>query len=328
MANQNVDFGTGGHMTSSSRSETSGRSRREFLSTLGALGLTSVAPFKTLAAQTPGSSTRLSLIDTHHHIVPPFFVAENRERIIAGGGGRINPAYLTWTPEQAFAAMDKNGVARAVISLSASAFWFGDREAAVRTARRVNEYAADLVRSHKDRFGLFAIIPLPDTEASLREIDYAYSVLKADGIELATSYDEKWLGHPDYQPVFEELNRRKAVVFVHPTTPSCCRTLLLGLSRICFLPAPLRDSRTFALFLRTRAETCQCCSVVCTNTAPRTSPRRHPTESNTSSSAFITTSLARPINRRLRRSQVSSPPHRFCSGATIRLCHWLTRQKV
>jgi 6-methylsalicylate decarboxylase len=130
--------------------------------------------------------------------------------IVAAGGGRINPAYFSWTPEQSLAAMDSHGVATAVLSLSAgSALWFGDRQAAVRMARRVNEYAADPVRSHTGRFGLFAIIPLPDTEASLREIEYAYSVLKADGIGLATSYDDEWLGHPDCQPVFEELNRRR-----------------------------------------------------------------------------------------------------------------------
>ena len=104
--------------------------------------------------------------------------------------------------------MEKHGVSTAVLSLSPGAFWFGDRQAAMRTARKVNEYAADMVRNYKARFGFFSIIPLPDTEASLREIEYAYSVLRADGIGLATSYDDKWLGHPDYQPVFEELNRQ------------------------------------------------------------------------------------------------------------------------
>lgn len=205
--------------------------RREFIETAAGCAAFSVAgSFTSALAQTP--ATKNGLVDTHHHFVPPFFVAENRERILTGGGGRMNPAYLTWTPESALEAMDRNSVAKAVVCLSASAFWFGDREEAARTARRVNEYGADLVRSHKDRLGLFGIIPLPDTEASLREIEYAYSVLKADGIELATSYDEKWLGHPDYQPVFEELNRRKAVVFVHPTTPLCCRTLLPDVSPI------------------------------------------------------------------------------------------------
>jgi len=217
--------------------------------------LTSVAPAGKLIAQTAASNTKRSLIDVHHHIVPPFFLAENRDRIIAAGGGRINPAYSNWTPEQSLAAMDKQGVDTAVISLSGSAYWFGDPQAAARTARRVNEYAADLVRSHPGRFGMFAIIPLPDTEASLREIDYAYSVLKADGIELVTSYDDKWLGHPDYQPVIEELNRRKALVFVHPTTPLCCRTLLPDVSPILIeIPQDTARAVTNLLFTGTFAK--------------------------------------------------------------------------
>jgi predicted TIM-barrel fold metal-dependent hydrolase len=198
---------------------------------LGALACSSAGRLMSAFAQTP-VVTKRGLIDVHHHIVPPFYLSENRDRIVAAGGGRINPAYLSWTPEQSLQAMDKHGVATAILSLSGTAFWFGDREAAARTARRVNEYAADLVRSHTGRFGLFAVIPLPDTEASLREIEYAYSVLKADGIGLVTSYDDKWLGHTDYQPVVEELNRRKSIVFVHPTTPLCCRTLLPDVSPI------------------------------------------------------------------------------------------------
>ncbi len=105
-----------------------------------------------LFAQSP-VATKHSLIDVHHHIVPPFYLAENRDRIVAAGGGRINPAYLSWTPEQSLGAMDKHGVATAVLSLSAAAFWFGDREAAARTARRANEYGADLVRSHTGASG-------------------------------------------------------------------------------------------------------------------------------------------------------------------------------
>jgi predicted TIM-barrel fold metal-dependent hydrolase len=204
--------------------------RRSFISGiaaagLGALSCSSVGRFVSAFAQTPVVA-KTSLIDVHHHFVPPFYLSENRDRIVAVGGGRMNPAFLSWTPELMIAAMDKSGVSTAVLSLAPVAFWYGDREAAARMSHRVNEYAADLVRNHPGRFGHFAIIPLPDTDASLREIEYAYSVLKADGITLLTSYDDKWLGHPDYQPVFEELNRRRAVVFVHPTIPLCCRTLL------------------------------------------------------------------------------------------------------
>lgn len=207
-------------------------SRREVLRAgLGALALSGSGRFMSVLAQALPAA-KSGLIDVHHHIVPPFYLAENRDRIVSAGGGRINPAFLSWSPEQTLAVMDKHGIATAILSLSPVAFWYGDREAATRTARRANEYAADLVRSHTGRFGQFAIIPLPDTEASLREIEYAFSVLKVDGIGLLTSYDDKWLGHGAFEPVFEELNRRKAVVFVHPTTPLCCRTLLPDVSPI------------------------------------------------------------------------------------------------
>lgn len=236
--------------TSDPRSDTCGHSRREFLAILAAFGITAAAPARTLTTQTAAVNAKPGMIDVHHHIVPPFYLAENRDRIVAAGGGRINPAYLSWSPEQALAAMDKHGIATAVLSLSAAGGGFGDREAATRTARRVNEYAADLMRTHAGRFGLFAIIPLPDTEAALREIEYAYSVLKADGIGLATNYDDKWLGHPDYQQVFEELNRRKSVVFVHPATSSCCRTLLPDVSPI-LLEVPQETARAVTNLLFT-----------------------------------------------------------------------------
>jgi 6-methylsalicylate decarboxylase len=232
--------------------------RRNFISAiasagLGALSCSSVGRLMSAFAQTPVAAKR-SLIDVHHHIVPPFYLSENRDRIAAAGGGWINPAFLSWSPEQAIVAMDKQGVATAVLSLSAPGVWFGDREAAAQTAHRANEYAANLVRSHSGRFGLFAGIRLPDTESSLREIEYALDVLKADGIGLLTSYGDKWLGDPAYQPVFEELNRRKAVVFVHPTTALCCRTLLPGVSPLLAeIPQDTTQAVTNLLFTGTFA---------------------------------------------------------------------------
>jgi 6-methylsalicylate decarboxylase len=203
--------------------------RRRFISGVaagfGALACSSFGRLMPVSAQTTVFA-KAGLIDVHHHFVPPFYLAENRDRIAASSGSQINPAWLSWTPEQAIAAMDTHGVATAVLSLTFPGVWFGDPQTAAQTARRVNEYAADLARSCPGRFGLFAAIPLPDTEGSLREIEYALGVLKADGIGLLTSYGDKWLGDAAYQAVFEELNRRKAVVFVHPTAPACCRALL------------------------------------------------------------------------------------------------------
>ena len=182
------------------------------------------------SGKTSGAPRRL--IDVHHHIIQPFYLAENRERIAGSRGGQITPAWLEWTPEQALIEMDEHSVATAVLSLSSPGVWFGDVQGARSTARRSNEYAAELGRKHPGRFGLFATLPLPDAEGSLREIDYALDVLKADGIGLLTSYDDKWLGEAGFWPVFEELDRRKAVVFVHPTTPTCCQTLMPGVATV------------------------------------------------------------------------------------------------
>lgn len=208
--------------------------RRTVLTGMAAVGLAAAAPIIARAAPAAAEApaTKQPLIDVHHHIVPPFYLAENRERIASSRGGKISAAWLEWEPNKALDAMDRHGVATAVLSLSTPGVWFGDAEAARRTARQCNDYAAELARSHPRRFGLFSALPLPDTEGSLREVEYAFDVLKADGVGLLTSYGDKWLGDPAYQPVFEELSRRQAVVFVHPTTPTCCRTLMPGIATV------------------------------------------------------------------------------------------------
>lgn len=158
-------------------------------------------------------------LDVHHHFAPPAWVTDVRGRPL------LNPANTRWRPEQSIEDMDRGGVAASVISITNPGLWFGDAAQTRRLARACNEYGAQLVQAHPTRFGLFAAVPLPDVDASLEEIAYAYDTLGTDGIGLFTSYNDVWLGDPTFRPVMEELNRRNAVVTVHPTAADCCRNL-------------------------------------------------------------------------------------------------------
>jgi len=201
-------------------------SRREFLASVAAVTASALLPGSRLPALTPRLGSKPELIDVHHHILPPVYLALARDRIIAQGQGYLPATVLQWTPDTTLAEMDRMGVSTAIVSISTPGVWFGDVDADRRLARECNQYAASLVRNHPGRFGFFAAVPLPDTEGSLREIAHALDVLEADGIGLMTSYGDRWPGDPTFAPVFEELNRRSAVVYVHPTGPHCCRELI------------------------------------------------------------------------------------------------------
>jgi 6-methylsalicylate decarboxylase len=151
-------------------------------------------------------------IDTHQHILPDFFwqATENDHAPIGG------LAPLRWSKETAISFMDDAGIDVAVVSLSTPGVHTGDDAKAQALARRCNEFSADLVRSRPDRFGGFACLPLPDVDASLNELSYALDVLGLDGLVVFTNSNGVYLGDPALEPVFEELERRKTVVYVHP----------------------------------------------------------------------------------------------------------------
>ena len=195
--------------------------RRSFLTgAIASLGVAASARLDPLAAFVQATApARLHRIDVHHHFAPPAWVAEVKGRPL------LQAANTAWTPARSIDDMDRGGVAAAVISVTNPGLWFGDLAATRRVARACNDYGAKLVQEYPTRFGLFAAMPLPDVDATLKEIAYAYDTLKADGVGLFTSYGDTWLGNPAYRPVMEELNRRRAVVHVHPTAANCCRNL-------------------------------------------------------------------------------------------------------
>jgi predicted TIM-barrel fold metal-dependent hydrolase len=168
-----------------------------------------------------GAEPKPHRIDIHHHLFPPSY----RTTIMSLG----QPAPPDWTPARSLEEMYKSGIAVSVLSLSPPNVIFPDAAVARRLAREVNEYGARLVMENPHRFGLFAVLPLTDVDASLREIEYSLDTLKANGIGLMTSYGDRWLGDAAFAPVWEELNRRRAVVYTHPHSPDCCTNLKVGI---------------------------------------------------------------------------------------------------
>jgi 6-methylsalicylate decarboxylase len=194
-------------------------SRRGFLAGAVAAGAAALLP----GDQTRAQGAAPKLIDTHHHFYPPAYQKawgdwEDQRKIPHLG------VQLSWTREQAFEAMDKSGITTGILSLASTpGVWFdGTAKTAQDMARLCSDFGAEMVRDKPGRYGLFAPLSMIDIDATLKEIEYVFDTLKADGVGLQSNYGDKWLGHPTYKPVFEELNRRKAVVYVHPLVANCC----------------------------------------------------------------------------------------------------------
>jgi predicted TIM-barrel fold metal-dependent hydrolase len=126
--------------------------------------------------------------------------------------------------------MDKSGIALSVLSLSPPNVVFPDAALNRRLAREVNEYGAKMVKDYPGRFGLFAVLPFPNANDCLKEIEYAFDTLKADGVGLLSSYSNKWHGDAAFADVFRELNRRKAIVYTHAQVADCCQNLVAGIN--------------------------------------------------------------------------------------------------
>jgi predicted TIM-barrel fold metal-dependent hydrolase len=176
------------------------------------------------AAAQPAAAGNRRSIDVHHHLAAPTFVSSLKSRKLD------TPPVTNWSVQKSLDDMDKGGTATAMMSVFQPQMFGLDPAEAARIARESNEFAKKVETDHKGRFGTWAVLPLPHVDASLKEIEYAFDTLKVDGIGVMTSYGDKWLGYAEFEPVWAELNRRKATVYTHPTGPDCCVNLVRGVS--------------------------------------------------------------------------------------------------
>jgi 6-methylsalicylate decarboxylase len=188
--------------------------RRDVLTGFAAVAANAFVPAAPALAQ-----AKPNRIDVHRHFVPPGYQVDRTR---------------TWLNERSTIArqledMDKSGVALAVTSISVPDFEPKDNAELRKFSRLANEFAAKLTADHPGRFGNFAYLPFPDVDGTLKEIEYALDTLKADGVYLRTNYGDKFLGEPVFAPVFEELNRRRAVLYTHPASHPCCVRIVPGL---------------------------------------------------------------------------------------------------
>ncbi len=168
-------------------------------------------------------------IDVHAHYVPVGY----RAALLEGGHGQPDgfPQIPDWSAEEHVAAMDRLGIATSLLSISSPGVHLGDEPAARDLAREVNEGGRRAVVDHPGRFGLFASLPLPDVDAAIAEIAHCCDRLDVVGFTLLTNIGGTYLGAPAFQPVFRELDRRGARLFIHPTSPACWEHTSLGRPR-------------------------------------------------------------------------------------------------
>jgi len=180
--------------------------------------LTAGAAALALPAGIVNAQVKRGRIDVHHHMMPPFVDLWTPRK---------------WSPQVSLETMDKFGTETSVLSVTGltplyADLFYDNSERAKKLIRQMNDYGAKVASDNPKRFGFFAALPMPDVDACIKEIAYTFDTLKCDGVMMFTDTGDKWPGDPLYRPIFDELNRRKAVLFFHPSVPKCCRGLIPG----------------------------------------------------------------------------------------------------
>lgn len=197
-------------------------SRGRVLASLAAAGAAAALPHRAIA-----QAANRPWVDVHHHYFPPPLMTAMNAWQAKHKLAPIGRPVAGWSPARSVEEMDRTGIRTAILSLASTKnVWFDvPKNQIAGLSRACNDYAAGMMRDYPGRFGLFASLPMPDVDASLKEIAYALDTLKADGIGLPTSFGDTWPGDPEFAPVWQELDRRGTMVMFHPYAPNCCMNI-------------------------------------------------------------------------------------------------------
>lgn len=198
-------------------------SRRDLLKAATAAGAAALLPAAELRGQFADKSTaKGGRVDVHHHHVPPELY-----KLSGLSQSRFAAGRLPWSPEKTLEQMDKFDISVAMLSMTQMGNLLYDNTEKGRTAVRTgNDYGAKVRSDYPKRFGLFTAVPLPDIEGVMKELEYGLDTLKADAIGIYTNDNQgRWPGDAYFDPMWQELNRRGAIVYIHPLAPPCCTNL-------------------------------------------------------------------------------------------------------
>jgi predicted TIM-barrel fold metal-dependent hydrolase len=189
--------------------------RRLLLAILAGAGAGVAWSLRAFGAES-GARSSERIVDVHAHYYPPVLKALG-----------LPTPMNAWSLQRHMEEMNAAGVTRSLLSLTTPGI-VATADEGKKLTRESNEYAAKTCAEQRGKLGFFVYIQLDDPDTALKELEHALDVLEAQGVGLFTSYGNRWLGDPQFDPVFAELERRKAIVYVHPTAPTCCSRLIPG----------------------------------------------------------------------------------------------------
>jgi 6-methylsalicylate decarboxylase len=185
----------------------------------------------TADTHTDAGRSSAPLVDVHAHFLTDEYVATAIAEGVDHPDGM--PQWPSWSAEQHLSLMQDNGIRHAILSLSSPGVSFAAAADAPALAQHVNDFAARTVAAHPERFSFFASLPLPDVDAAIREAIRATDIHGAAGVVLMSNSGGRHLGDESLDPLWECLDKRQSIVFVHPTSPPDVRAVSLG------RPAPM-----------------------------------------------------------------------------------------